>query len=264
MIQKITYIMKKFSKHLMAIASIALASCSSTSTPTASLTMTSVSMYAQPDANQNSALAVDLVIVYNADLLGTLSRMSAKTYFAASKQLLLDNPTLLDIWHWELVPGQIVQNFQPPQDKGEAFGAYLFADYHTPGDHRLRVNPDGVLNILLMKDDLKNLSTLSANDVKTGTTMTTPLCWGDSTDGNLKQGSTASNSLSQGCVKLGPATTVAQPCNPVAPPQPTQAPPCVPVVPSSGQGPLPIVAQPLPPIKKSSSSPCAPCNSKRK
>lgn len=263
MTQKITYVMKKFSKHLAAIATIALASCSSISTPSASLTMASVSMYAEPDANQNSALAVDLVIVYNAALLGTLSQMSAKTYFAASKQLLLDNPTLLDIWHWELVPGQIVQNFQPPQNKGEAFGAYLFADYHTPGDHRVRVTPDGILNILLMRDDLKNLSTLSANDVQTGTTMTTPLCWGDSTSGNLKQGSTASNSSSQGCVKLGPATTIVQPCKQVAP-QPSQAPPCVAVVPSGGQGPLPIVAQPLPPIKRNFSSKSAPCNSKRK
>ncbi|MBI2708040.1 MAG: hypothetical protein HYX35_07010 [Proteobacteria bacterium] len=281
--------MKKFSKHLVVIATIALASCSSTSTPSPSLTMNSVSMYATPDANQNSALAVDLVIVYNSNLMGTLNQMSAKTYFASSKQLLLDNPTLLDIWHWELVPGQMVQNFQPPQNKGEAFGAYVFANYQTPGDHRLRVTPDGIVNIILMKDDLKNLSTLSANDIQNGTTMTNPACWGDSSDGNLKQGSTNSNNFcdpnsSQGFTKLGPAVTIAQPCTQVVPQPCPQVPkPCAQVVPqpctqvappsqippcgstsSSGQGPIPIVAQPLPPLKVRSSSTCAPCNSKRK
>lgn len=265
--QNIPYIMKTFFKHLMVISTIGIVSCSSTPKP--SLTMDTVSIYAQPNANHNSALAVDLVIIYSSELLGTISQMSAKAYFASSKQLLLDNPTLLDIWHWELVPGQMVQNFQPPQDKGEAFGAYVFADYQTPGDHRLRVTPDGIVNIILMKDDLKNLSALSANDLQTGTTMSTPLCCRDASEGNLKKGSTTSNyfcapNSSQGFKTLGPAVTIAQPCKQVAAPQPCQVPCSTTVAPPIPLGPLPIVPQPLPPLKKSPLSKCAPCNSKRK
>jgi len=260
-------LVKQLFKHLIVLSSIIVAACSSTPKP--SLTMQSVSLYTQPDTNQNSALAVDLVIVYGSELMGTLNQMSAKTYFAASKQLLLDNPTLLEIWHWELVPGQRVIGFQPPQNKGDAFGAYVFADYFTPGDHRLRVTPDGIVSVLFMKDDLKNLSAMSANDMQLGATMTTPSCWGDSSGQSLKQGSTTgAQNAGQASIMLGPVTNVVQPCKQVVP-QPCQSSsqPCQGSSAKVGgvrrQGPLPIVAQSLPPLKKKISSPCSPCNSKR-
>ncbi len=254
----------KFSKHFIVISAIFLAACSSSSTPKPSLTMHSVCLYTQPDTNQNSALAVDLVIVYGSELMAIFNQMSAKTYFAASKQLLLDNPTLLDIWHWEFIPGQRVIGFQPPQDKGDAYGAYIFANYHTPGDHRLRVGPDGIVNILFMKDGLKNLSQ-GANDLHMGTTMTNPPCWGNSLDANLKQGPAVTPGLAQGIIPPCNKQPVSQPCQAPckqATPQLIQT-PCKTVGNPTGKGPLPIVAQPLPPLKKRSSYKPVPCNSKR-
>lgn len=121
------------------------------------LSIETVSIYADPDANQNSAIAVDFVLIYNQELLKTFSKMSAEKYFSSARQLLLYNPSLLDIWHWELVPGQIVENFIPPQNKGEAYGAYVFANYLTPGDHRVGVAPHGVVKLLLSREELKNL-----------------------------------------------------------------------------------------------------------
>lgn len=154
---------------LFMLLSIGLVSCTIEDLP--ELSIESVSIYAEPDANQNSAIAVDLVLVYNQELLKTLGKMSAAKYFASSKQLLLDNPTLLDIWHWELVPGQIVENFKPEQDKGDAYGAYVFANYLTPGDHRVRVAPNGIVKIRLLRDDLQNLAMFNTHDVNMGTTM---------------------------------------------------------------------------------------------
>ncbi len=235
----------------MVIGTIGIVSCSSTSTPKPEFLMNSISMYATADSNNNSALAVDLVIVYNFNLLATLNQMSACTYFASVKQLLLDNPTLLDVWHWELIPGQTVQNFQPPQDKGEGFGAFVFANYLTPGDHRLRVPPDGVVNILLMKDDLKSLTALEGTDLRLGKTMTDPACcWGEA-EAKIKQGPITSGCGRPATVRMGP-TTIAPPCKVVT---------CQRLTP--GKMPLSIVARPLPPLKKRPPTNCLPCNPKR-
>ncbi len=135
------------------------------------LSIDSVSIYTESDTNENSAIAVDLVIVYDQELAKLLGQMAAAKYFSSSKQLLLDNPTLLDIWHWELVPGQIVQDFTPPQEEGDAYSAYVFANYLSPGDHRIKVAPTGIVKILLLKDDLKNLAIYDLHDARVGSTM---------------------------------------------------------------------------------------------
>lgn len=161
---------RKFLNTLYLNLVLSLAACTNDFLP--ELSIDTVSVYTDIDANQNSATSVDLVIVYDQELEKTLGQMSAAKYFSSSKQLLLDNPTLLDIWHWELVPGQIVQDFTPPQEQGDAFAAYVFANYLTPGDHRLKVAPTGIVKILLQKNDLKNLAIYDVHDVRVGTTMT--------------------------------------------------------------------------------------------
>lgn len=136
------------------------------------LTINSVSIYTAQDANQNSATAVDLVVIYDQNLVKSIGKMSASQYFSNTQQLLLDNPTLIDIWHWELVPGQIVQAFTPEAGDTEAYAAYVFANYLTGGDHRLKVAPSGIVAILLQKNDLLSLSTDNLVTTNPGTTMT--------------------------------------------------------------------------------------------
>lgn len=148
---------------------LSLAGCSSDPVP--ELTINSVSIYTTPDANQNSATAVDVVIIYDQELVKTIGQMSASQYFSSTRQLLLDNPTLLNIWHWELVPGQVVQNFTPEEGATKAYAGYVFANYLTPGDHRLKVAPSGNIKILLQKTDLSNLSTENLVVANQGTTM---------------------------------------------------------------------------------------------
>lgn len=162
-------IKEKIFRALFSFLTLSLVSCTIEDLP--ELSIESVSIYAEPDVNQNSATAVDLVLVYNQELLKTLGRLSAASYFASSRQLLLDNPSLLDVWHWELIPGQVVEDFQPTQDKGDAYGAYVFANYLTPGDHRVKVAPNGIVKILLLRDDLRNLEMFNTHDVYMGSTM---------------------------------------------------------------------------------------------
>lgn len=160
---------------LVSISALGLVSCASLLGREGELSMKSVSIYADLDANENSATAVDLVLVYNLELIQTLSKMSAVDYFAASKQLLLDNPGMLDVWHWELVPGQIVDKFKPAQPKWEAFAAFIFADYLTPGEHRLKVPCNGIVSVLLLKSGLKSVSVSDCGpDHKEGRTGNVP------------------------------------------------------------------------------------------
>ena len=194
---------------------LGLVSCSNGNLP--ELTIESVSIYTDPDANQNSATAVDLVIIHDEELVKILGQLSAEKYFGASRQLLLDNPTLLDIWHWELVPGQIVQDFSPPQEEGPAFAAFVFANYLTPGDHRLKVSPEGIVKILLTRTDLKNLAVFDLHDSRVGTTTsnteeTTREIDSDSEDDlglcRMKLGPTQNQDCRNPCKKMGPKMTL--------------------------------------------------------
>jgi type VI secretion system protein len=164
----LSHIKKKIT-FLFCIAALGLAACSSENMP--ELHIESVTIYTAPDANQNSATAVDLVIIYDEELVKMLGQMTAAKYFSSSRQLLLDNPSLLDIWHWELVPGQVVQDFAPPQERGDSYAAFVFANYITPGNHRIRVSPKGIVKILLAKNDLQNLAVYDLHEARTGTTV---------------------------------------------------------------------------------------------
>jgi type VI secretion system protein len=147
-----------------------LSSCSSSDEISPELSVSDVTIYAEPDANLNSAIAVDVVLIYDNDLLGSISKMPASKYFEASNQLRLDNPSLLDVWRWELVPGQVVNKFSLNSDKGDAFGGIVFANYLTPGDHRVKIPPSGEVKILLQKNDLMSVAEGSFDGLNVGKT----------------------------------------------------------------------------------------------
>lgn len=215
------------------------------------LNIESVSIYAEPDANQNSAIAVDLVMVYNLELLKTIGKMSAAKYFASARQLLLDNPSLLDIWHWELVPGQMVAGFVPDQEKGAAYGAYVFANYLTPGDHRVKVAPDGIVNILLLRDDLRNMSMTNTHDMKLGTTMSTATYTRDTllSSGDEEQESINTQGLAY--TRIGPCQGQTPTCQRRALPPCPLEPPC-----ARPSQPIQIITRPLNPPVMVNPQPC--------
>lgn len=90
------------------------------------------------DANQDSALAIDLLMIYKKELLDTVMQMKARDYYLSATQLKRDYPEMVDIWHWELTPGQVVKDYPITQRPDPVIGAVFFADYLTPGDHRVR------------------------------------------------------------------------------------------------------------------------------
>ncbi|HUX79892.1 MAG TPA: hypothetical protein VMW10_09145 [Alphaproteobacteria bacterium] len=228
---------------------LGLVACSNSNETLPELSIESVSIYTEPDTNQNSAIAVDLVIIYNEELVKLIGQMSAAKYFGSSRQLLLDNPTLLDIWHWELVPGQMVQGFEPPQEEGDAYAAFVFANYLAPGDHRIKVAPNGIVKVVLLRNDLKNLAVYDLHDARVGTTMS------NAVDTTRDWCSVKGQDLCQ--MKLGPTAQCRQPCKRMGPKTTLMTQPGVECSPNySPCQRKPIMTRPLRPPPRISHQPC--------
>lgn len=106
-------------------------------------------------ANQDAPVPVSFVAVKDPKFFGKVLELSAKQWFEQREQLRRDDPTgqLFTEWEWEHVPG-----YAPPpvviEVDGNAIGAVIFANYRSPGDHRIRVGPQRRLRIELGDDDL--------------------------------------------------------------------------------------------------------------
>jgi type VI secretion system protein len=105
---------------------------------TDSVSLETLSLKASSDVNLNTAISVDLVVAYSTPLYGTFKKMTAEAYYTSVEQLRRDHYGLIQIWHWEVVPGQ-VKAYQLMAPLCGAVGAVLFADYNTPGEHRADV-----------------------------------------------------------------------------------------------------------------------------
>ena len=105
-----------------------------------------------PDANENSAIAVDLVVLYDAKLVEQLLKLKASDWFKQKNQFVRDHPNQVAVHGWEWVPSQAVK----PQTISYGSGArkvVLFADYVSEGDHRATVDPQQSFRLLLQKID---------------------------------------------------------------------------------------------------------------
>lgn len=116
--------------------------------------LTKIHFKASEQLNDDSPLTVDTVIVYSEDLLKTLLKMDADTYFSKVTQLKLDNASDIEVFSNDIVPGQdIIINISPSRIDGEA--AIIFARYSSKGNHRLKTGEDSEITILLDKSDFK-------------------------------------------------------------------------------------------------------------
>ena len=92
-------------------------------------------------ANLNTALAVDLVLVQDDAVLGTLLAMPASKWFASRVDMVNTFPEVLRYLSLEVSPGQSIALARAKIGSERVVGALVFADYLTPGEHRVRVDP---------------------------------------------------------------------------------------------------------------------------
>lgn len=108
-----------------------------------------------PGINRDSPVQVELLVVYDDNLLEQISALSAKDWFD-QREGILRNYTAEESYterRWELVPGQ------PPFQEEISFSAgarkvLVFANYSTPGNHRYLTDPHEDLFIYLQDADV--------------------------------------------------------------------------------------------------------------
>ena len=123
----------------------------------------SITLAAADDANADSALAVDIVLVKDKAMLESLSAMSAAKYFGARENLQRTFPEALTVLAVEITPGQRIRLDAKRFAKERAWAALAFANYATPGEHRLRLLLDNRGYVLQL-----DAQEFSAADIKPG------------------------------------------------------------------------------------------------
>lgn len=99
----------------------------------------SLTLVAAADANANSALAVDVVLVRDKAVFESLAAMPAARYFAGRADLQRTFPDALTVLAVEITPGQVIR-IEPKRFSGhKAWAALAFANYANPGEHRARL-----------------------------------------------------------------------------------------------------------------------------
>lgn len=99
----------------------------------------SLTLRAADDANSNSALAVDVVLVKDPAVLDALVAMPAAKWFATRAELQRTFPEALTVYQYELVPAQTIKLNDKKWSDQKAWAALVFAGYSNAGEHRERL-----------------------------------------------------------------------------------------------------------------------------
>ena len=102
--------------------------------------------------NQNSPVAVDVLLIKDKSFLKTAQGLSANDWFLKKAQLERQFPKGMEVRSWEWVPGQSVApiSFMVPVDTQ---GAMIFANYASAGPHSAPLPRSGKVAIFLDDDD---------------------------------------------------------------------------------------------------------------
>jgi type VI secretion system protein len=103
--------------------------------------------------NQNSPVAVDVLLIRDKNFLKAVQGMSASDWFAKKAQLLRQNPKAMEpVKSWEWVPGQNLGpiDFVVPVD---VQAAMIFVNYATGGPHSAPLPTSGKVTIVLDDED---------------------------------------------------------------------------------------------------------------
>ncbi|AMC37029.1 hypothetical protein VN23_08160 [Janthinobacterium sp. B9-8] len=115
-----------------------------------SIKLSSVSFSVASQANDDTPIPIDLVVVDDEELLKKLLALPASQWFEQRAQLQRDFPQALYVWSKELVPGQRLDVADAPVKGRRGAVVLVYAGYSSPGMHRLRL--DQQKNVILYLD----------------------------------------------------------------------------------------------------------------
>lgn len=105
-----------------------------------------------PAANQNSPVAVDIVLIKDKGFFKTAQGMTASDWFSKKSALQRQNPKATEVKSWEWIPGQTVEpiSFVVPVD---VQATMMFANYASAGPHSAVLPTSGKVAIVLEDQD---------------------------------------------------------------------------------------------------------------
>ncbi len=107
--------------------------------------------HAAEEANQDSPVRIELLWVYDEELVGILSQMTAQEWFDQRTQLeRLYGSAAFRSHYWERVPE--TNTIEQLYYDGDAETGFVFAGYRSPGDHRAEITPSCSLKLQLERD----------------------------------------------------------------------------------------------------------------
>lgn len=117
----------------------ALAGCGTLGLSGEKAAWSQVALVASDDVNNNSPVAVDVVLVSDDAMLERVAELPASKWFAARADLLSTFPKSVRYQSYEVVPGQRLNLPEDTFDGPRVVAAFVFADYPDPGAHRVRI-----------------------------------------------------------------------------------------------------------------------------
>lgn len=105
-----------------------------------------------PVANENSPVALDLVLIKDKNFWKTAPAMTAKDWFAQRSDLQRRYRKKLEVHSWEWVPGQAIAPIIIKVPRRFS-GAMVFANYPSPGTHSAPVPLGSNVIIALQEND---------------------------------------------------------------------------------------------------------------
>lgn len=148
-------ILKKYSRIpiILSLFGVFLASCSVIGP--ADVWLEKVKFRVAEDVNNNAPVGVHLLIIHDKDIYKKLIEMPADRYFSQASQLKRDFEGKVDLYKWELVPGQNLKDQDIAHSALGAVGILIFARYSSPGDHRISIADDKETLLILERSDFR-------------------------------------------------------------------------------------------------------------
>lgn len=133
------------------LGAVLLAGCGIISSSTPTIKSRSIEIQVAQGANQDNPIAIDIVYVYDAQLVTQLTQMTAHDWFLKRDQIRQAFPGGYDVTSLELVPGQKGPTETVSSKSTDAIAAFVFANYASDGTHRARI--DGLKQSLIALGD---------------------------------------------------------------------------------------------------------------
>lgn len=117
------------------------------------LWLRSISIQSDENINDFSPVRIHVVFAYEQGVYDKLIKMNSDTYFNQSEQLKEDFNEAMQIFEWDVIRNQIINDQKIIPQKPTGSGIIVFANYLSPGMHRKTVGTDEKISIHLHETD---------------------------------------------------------------------------------------------------------------